>query len=151
MSRSWNFLGSGEPRAQTRVMSRDRSCSGGVYVTLKGWRPGLNKVRLTQSLRDGGVKLADAVRLTGEILEGREIRVHLDQFESVDAARAAFTQPERRIVSIDRESNGIAVLTTSQKLAHRIARELEKAFGGSAKYRWEPSDGSLRAEWRWSQ
>jgi len=63
------------------------------------------------------------------------------------AARAALTQPERRVVSIDRRAAGLEVLTTSQKLAHRIARELAKAFGGRATYRWSSTDGTLRAVW----
>lgn len=63
------------------------------------------------------------------------------------AARAEFTQPERRLVSIDRIDRALEVLTTSQKLAHRVARELEKAFGGRATYAWSSPDGSLRAVW----
>ena len=63
-------------------------------------------------------------------------------------ARARHTQPERRTVRIDREREGIEVLTTSQQLAHRIARELEKAFGGRAHYTWSDRDGSLEATWQ---
>jgi hypothetical protein len=40
------------------------------------------------------------------------------------------------------------VLTTSQKLAHRIARELQKAFGGRARYTWSDQNGSLTAIWQ---
>ena len=61
------------------------------------------------------------------------------------AARAEHTQVERRVVSIDRAGDGkLVVLTTSQKLAHRIVHELKKAFGGRATYRWS-DDGSLEA------
>lgn len=63
------------------------------------------------------------------------------------AARAEFTQPERRIVSIEAGTNRLEILTTSQKLAHRIAHEVEKAFGGRASYKWS-DDGSLDASWR---
>ena len=59
------------------------------------------------------------------------------------------TQPERRIVSIDTiESDGDAleVLTTSQKLTHRIAHELKKALGGRTSYSWS-DDGTLFATW----
>jgi hypothetical protein len=63
------------------------------------------------------------------------------------AARAEFTQPERRVLSVRPWRGGLEVLTTSQKLAHRIARELEKAFGGDATYRWASRDGELRATW----
>ena len=63
------------------------------------------------------------------------------------ARRAGHTQPERRIVSIDWSGARLEVLTTSQKLAHRIARELAKAFGGRNSFRWSSDDGSLTAVW----
>lgn len=63
------------------------------------------------------------------------------------AARAAFTQPERQIVSMERGGGGLDVLTTSQKLAHRIVHELKKAFGGRVRYAWDDRDGSLLATW----
>jgi hypothetical protein len=63
------------------------------------------------------------------------------------AARAAFTQPERRISSIERQGDVLEVLTTSQKLAHRIVRELKKLFRGRATYAWS-DDGTLLATWQ---
>jgi hypothetical protein len=63
------------------------------------------------------------------------------------AARARFTQPERRVVSMATWDGGLEILTTSQKLAHRIARELAKAFGGRTRYRWASRDGELMATW----
>jgi hypothetical protein len=63
------------------------------------------------------------------------------------AARAGFTQPERRLVSVDAGPDGLDVITTSQKLAHRIVAELKKAFGGRASYAWSDRDGSLFATW----
>jgi NMD protein affecting ribosome stability and mRNA decay len=62
-------------------------------------------------------------------------------------ARAAYTQPERRVSSIERRRETLEVLTTSQKLAHRIVRELKKAFGGRASYAWS-DDGTLLATWQ---
>jgi len=62
------------------------------------------------------------------------------------AARAEFTQPQRRIVSMERSGNALEILTTSQKLAHRLGHELEKAFGGRSRYAWS-DDGSLEASW----
>jgi hypothetical protein len=59
--------------------------------------------------------------------------------------RAQFTQPERRIVASNWNGKTLEVLTTSQKLAHRIAREVEKAFGGRAHFSWSDDDGSLLA------
>jgi NMD protein affecting ribosome stability and mRNA decay len=62
------------------------------------------------------------------------------------AARAESTQPERRLVSVEREGTDLEVLTTSQKLAHRIVHELKKTFRGRASYKWS-DDGSLFAVW----
>jgi hypothetical protein len=63
------------------------------------------------------------------------------------AARARRTQPPHRVVDIARVGATLNVLASSQKLAHRVARELEKAFGGRATYAWSDEDGSLRAVW----
>ena len=62
-------------------------------------------------------------------------------------ARARHTQPERRLVRIRRQGDELSVTTTSQKLAHRVVHELEKAFGGRASYTWSDRDGSLAATW----
>ena len=62
------------------------------------------------------------------------------------AKHAQFTQPERRVVSAERQDDVFEVLTTSQKLSHRIVRELKKVFRGRAIYRWS-DDGSLFAVW----
>lgn len=62
------------------------------------------------------------------------------------AKRASKTQPERRLVSIDAHDGELEVLTTSQKLAHRLAHELKKAFGGRVSYNWS-DDGTLLARW----
>ena len=85
------------------------------------------------------------------VLRGSYVAAHADairrRIENV-AARAAFTQPERRIVTIERDADGIDVITTSQKLAHRLVNELRKAFGGRTSYAWSDRDGSLFATWR---
>ncbi len=62
------------------------------------------------------------------------------------ATRAQTMQPERRVVSIDWAGGALEVLTTSQKLAHRIVHELKKVLGGKATYGWN-DDGTLYATW----
>jgi NMD protein affecting ribosome stability and mRNA decay len=85
------------------------------------------------------------VLLQGAGLADREdeVRRRIAAVES----RARFSQPERRLVEIVRRGERLEVVTTSQKLAHRVARELEKAFGGETSYAWSDRDGSLRATW----
>ncbi len=60
-------------------------------------------------------------------------------------SRAEYTQPERKVLSSIWNGNEVEVLTTSQKLAHRIAREVAKAFGGKPRFSWDDEDGSLLA------
>ena len=72
-----------------------------------------------------------------------EIRTRVERV----AARARYTQPERRIVSVDRTEDGLEVLTTSQKLAHRIVRALQKCYGGDTEYHWTEPHGELYAVW----
>lgn len=64
------------------------------------------------------------------------------------AKRAMKTQPERKIVSIETANDGdvIEVLTTSQKLAHRLAHEIKKLLRGKVAYSWS-DDGTLFAAW----
>ena len=84
------------------------------------------------------------------VLRGAYVAAHEEairrRIENV-AARAEFTQPQRRVVAITRERDGLEILTTSQKLTHRIARELKKAFGGRTSYAWSDRDGALFATW----
>lgn len=71
----------------------------------------------------------------------------LRRIENV-AKRAMKTQPERRLVSVDTAADGdaIEVLTTSQKLAHRLAHEIKKLLRGRVSYSWS-DDGTLFATW----
>jgi hypothetical protein len=62
------------------------------------------------------------------------------------AAHAQASHPEHRIVSVDRDDDAIEVLTTSQKLAHRVAHEIKELLKGEVTYRWS-DDGSLLATW----
>jgi hypothetical protein len=85
------------------------------------------------------------------LLTGDYVAPHLDaitrRINNV-GRRAAVTQPERKLVAMQWKDEAYEVLTTSQKLAHRIAHELEKAFGGHAGYSWSDGDGGLLATWR---
>ena len=54
----------------------------------------------------------------------------------------------RRVIASVFDGSTLVVLTTSQKLAHRIAHELQKAFGGRARYTWSDKDGALTAVWQ---
>ena len=61
-------------------------------------------------------------------------------------ARAGSSQPTRQLSSVERSGDALEIITTSQKLAHRIAHELKKAFRGRVSYAWS-DDGTLFATW----
>ena len=140
----------------TRRTPASTACHGcGALFVRKTWRhdhrvaPGLYDRVLwrlcpacRQSERGEGfgkvVVPAEWARANDDVLRRRIANV---------AARARHTQPERRVVSATRAGRSYEIVTTSQKLAHRLARELEKAFGGRAAYRWSSDDGSLSATW----
>jgi hypothetical protein len=165
--------GKGLVRALDRVGSRaDRSpavarkgpaardetvCGGcGAVFARKTWRR--SSRRLEEAVAAGsfpGVCPACRQVVSGEafgrvLLEGTYVEDHaaelLRRIRNV-SARAGYTQPERRLLGLTVRRATIEVLTTSQKLAHRIARELEKAFKGAASYRWSDGDGRLLAVW----
>jgi NMD protein affecting ribosome stability and mRNA decay len=96
----------------------------------------------TQSRRAEGF---GKVVLRGSFVAANEDRIRRRIANVAD--RAAYTQPQRRVSSIARTAQGLEVVTTSQKLAHRIARELKKAFRGNTTYAWSDRDGALRATW----
>ena len=77
------------PQGQEPAVER---ASEGVEVCVQGWKPGLNKVRLTKAFRDGGNRLSAASDLTGDVLNGREVRVCLSQFDSPAEARDALAR-----------------------------------------------------------
>lgn len=141
------------PVAQKQKFSDPSICDrcGAVY-TGKSWRRG---PRLAREVIDKApwVTCPGCVQAAAGEYHGR-VLIAVGDSEIVEAVsarianveqRAQFTQPERRIVSTNWDGKTLEVLTTSQKLAHRIAREVEKAFGGHAHFSWSDDDGSLLA------
>ena len=128
---------------------------GAVYVR-KTWRRS-DRRRLGAYLQDAERVSCPACRQVGEgrgyghvLLRGAGLADREDEVRRRIAAvesRARFSQPERRLVEVAEGGDGLEVITTSQKLAHRLVRELEKAFGGETSYTWSDRDGSLRATW----
>lgn len=132
-------------------------CDGcGAVYARKTWRRSEPR-RLGAYLQGAQRVSCPACRQVGEgraygrvLLRGEWLAEHEDEARRRIAAvesRARHTQPERRLVAITRKGDALEVTTTSQKLAHRLARELEKAFGGETAYAWSDRDGSLSATW----
>jgi hypothetical protein len=159
--RSLNRRGSKSGKAVPVVLKRrayrDPSicdACGAVY-TAKTWRQARRLPRETLD-RAAYVKCPACDQVAqGEyygrvLISGPFVAKNLDAIRARIAnveRRARVTQPERRTVSEDWDGSTLEVLTTSQKLAHRVAHELEKAFGGRAKYTWSDDDGALLTSW----
>ena len=153
--RSFNWRGSQSdntpPVARKQTFSDPSICDrcGAVY-TGKTWRSGR---RLTGEFMDKakwvtcpGCTQAASGEYHGRVLieasEGTDRDAIIARITNVER-RALVTQPERRIVATNWSGKTLEVLTTSQKLAHRIACEVEKAFGGVVHFSWSDDDGTL--------
>jgi len=88
------------------------------------------------------------IRGSGALQQEETIRRRIQNV----AGRATRSQPQRRVASIDWVDSGdgraLQVITTSQKLAHRIVHELNKLFRGATSYSWG-DDGTLFATWEY--
>jgi NMD protein affecting ribosome stability and mRNA decay len=132
-------------------------CAGcGAVYTRKTWRS--EEPRRLRAFLAGAERVScPACRQVGEsraygrvLLAGEGLGAHMTEVRRRVAAveaRARHTQPERRLVSIVPRGEGLELVMTSQKLAHRMARELQKAFGGSVTFAWSDRDGSMLATW----
>jgi len=141
------------PVAQKQKFSEPSICDrcGAVYSG-KSWRRGRRLARevmdKAQWVKCPGCAQAASGEYHGQVLielgdkaVPKAISARIANVER----RAQFTQPERRIVATNWNGKTLEVLTTSQKLAHRIAHEVEKAFGGRAHFSWSDDDGTLLA------
>jgi len=132
-------------------------CACGAVFAHKTWRRSARRLRGAVT-RDAVRGVCPACRQVAAgsafgrvLLEGSYVSGHAEELirriRNV-AARAEFTQPERRLVRVVKRGSTLEVLTTSQKLAHRIAREIAKAFQGAVSYQWSGREGRLLALWR---
>ena len=92
MSKSFGFTVSSAHQARGAGVRRNQStASVGVDVRIQGWRAGIQKVTLSQTFKAGGTTLTEAADLTGRIMKGEAVEVHLSQFATVDEARRALS------------------------------------------------------------
>jgi hypothetical protein len=64
-----------------------------------------------------------------------------------EAARAKEVNPLERIMKIEDERKELRVFTTSNKLAQRMGREMERAYKGKTHYQWGHRDKLVRVYW----
>jgi NMD protein affecting ribosome stability and mRNA decay len=95
-------------------------------------------------------KIADGFPSGVLTLRGRFLVTHHDDLLAIvrnEERRARETNPLERIMGI-REENGIVeILTTDEKLAQRIGREIRKAYQGTVSYKWSQDANLVRVNW----
>ena len=132
------------------VTAEDRLRAEAAYR--RGKRLARARVRVGSRIDHRPLGAGKTGRVMGRVrLEGSYVPAHAAELRrrvANVAARAAYTQPGRRVLEVLARGRALEVLTTSQELAHRIAHEIEKAFRGKATYRWSDVDGRLLATWR---
>jgi len=95
-------------------------------------------------------KIADRFPSGVVTLRGKFLQTHRGEILSIvrnEERRARETNPLERIMDI-REGNGsVEILTTDEKLAQRIGREIRKAYQGTATYKWSEDANLVRVDW----
>jgi NMD protein affecting ribosome stability and mRNA decay len=95
-------------------------------------------------------KIADGFPSGVVILRGRFLRTHRDEILSIvrnEERRARETNPLERIMGIRDGDESVEILTTDEKLAQRIGREIRKAYHGTVSYKWSEDANLVRVDW----
>jgi NMD protein affecting ribosome stability and mRNA decay len=95
-------------------------------------------------------KIADGFPSGVVTLRGKFLQTHRDGILAIvrnEERRARETNPLERIMDIRDGSESVEILTTDEKLAQRIGREIRKAYHGTASYKWSEDANLLRVNW----
>jgi len=95
-------------------------------------------------------KIADGFPSGVVTLRGRFLQTHRDEILTIvrkEERRARETNPLERIMEIRAGDESVEVLTTDEKLAQRIGREIRKACHGTVSYKWSEDANLLRVNW----
>jgi NMD protein affecting ribosome stability and mRNA decay len=95
-------------------------------------------------------KIADGFPSGVVTLRGRFLRAHRDEILTVarnEERRARGINPLERIMGLKEGDDGVEILTTDEKLAQRIGREIRKAFRGTVDFKWSEDANLIRVTW----
>jgi NMD protein affecting ribosome stability and mRNA decay len=95
-------------------------------------------------------KIADGFPSGVVTLRGKFLQTHRDEILAIvrnEERRARETNPLERIMDIRDGGESVEILTTEEKLAQRIGREIRKAYHGIASYKWSKDANLLRVNW----
>lgn len=62
--------------------------------------------------------------------------------------RACKVNPLERVMAIRERSGGVDIETTTEHLAQRLGKHLNRAFQGQIQYKWSHKDKLARVEWK---
>jgi NMD protein affecting ribosome stability and mRNA decay len=95
-------------------------------------------------------KIADGFPSGVVTLRGGFLQTHRDEILTIvrnEEGRARETNPLERIMGIREEDGSVEILTTDEKLAQRIGREIRKAYHGTVSYKWSEDANLVRVNW----
>lgn len=95
-------------------------------------------------------KIADGFPSGVVTLFGGFLRTHREEILAIvrnEERRARGTNPLERIMGIRDGEESVEILTTDEKLAQRIGREIRKAYQGTVSYKWSEDANLARVNW----
>jgi NMD protein affecting ribosome stability and mRNA decay len=95
-------------------------------------------------------KIADGFPSGVVTLRGGFLRTHRDEILTIvrnEERRARGTNPLERIMAIREGDGSVEILTTDEKLAQRVGREIRKAYQGTVSYKWSEDANFVRVNW----
>ena len=95
-------------------------------------------------------KIADGFPSGVVTLRGRFLQTHREEILTIvrnEEHRARETNPLERIMEIRDGDESVEILTTDEKLAQRIGREVRKAYQGTVSYKWSEDANLVRVNW----
>jgi len=95
-------------------------------------------------------KIADGFPSGVVTLRGKFLQTHRDELLAIvrnEERRARENNPLERIMEIRGGDGSLEILTTDEKLAQRIGREIRKACRGTVSYKWSEDAHLVRVDW----
>jgi NMD protein affecting ribosome stability and mRNA decay len=95
-------------------------------------------------------KIADGFPSGVVTLRGKFLQTHRGEILTIvrnEEGRARETNPLERIMGIRDGDECVEILTTDEKLAQRIGREIRKAYQGTVSYKWSEDANLVRVNW----
>lgn len=84
--------------------------------------------------------------LTGDYLRQHEVEI-LELIKNTES-RSRMKNPLGRIMSISQEDGVLTILTTEDKLAQKLGKDVYKAHSGQLNYQWSHTENYVRVDWK---